>query len=85
VPLEDCIQCPAVFALQAPQEFQPPFDGFQPVRVEREAVGVIAQGQCGILEPVIELVHLLPGEFQGRIDLSDLADRRGCSLQFRED
>ena len=78
------IERPAVFPLQTSEKLQPLFDGLQTGRIEREALCVIAEGEGGILDPVVQFVQLLPRELQPSIDLSDLLDGRNRAAQFRE-
>ena len=81
---EDGIQRPAVFPFQTPQEFQPLVDGLQAGRIERETFRIIAEREGGILDPVVEFLHLSVGELQCRIDLPDLLHGRDRAAELRQ-
>ncbi len=81
---ENGIERPAVFPFQTPQKLQPLFDGLQTGRIEREAFRIIAEGEGGIFDPVVELLHLLFGELQTRVDLPDLLHGRDRAAELRQ-
>ena len=50
--------------------------------IEREAFRIIAEREGRLLDPVVELLHLLLGELQTRVDLPDLLHGRDHAAEF---
>ncbi|EKD22263.1 MAG: hypothetical protein ACD_87C00077G0003 [uncultured bacterium] len=48
------------------------------------AFRIVAEGEGGVLDPVIELFHIPLGEFQRRVDLPDLFYSHGGASEFGE-